>query len=135
MLGVNFTGGSLNPARSLGPAVVHSSFPSYHWIYWIGPLLGSLVASAFYSLLKYLRWKECNPGQDWNDIEKLEAERLRGNHDSASVDPRGSAEGKTTLLAGQTAGTVIGHTAGDAPQHGIGGLFQLPEEHEEKRGE
>ena len=60
-----FTGGSLNPARSLGPAVVNHSFPGYFWIYWLGPLLGSLLACGFYALLKYLRWKECNPGQDW----------------------------------------------------------------------
>lgn len=63
--GVYFTGGSLNPARSLGPAVVNHSFPGYFWIYWLGPLLGSLLACGFYVLLKYLRWKECNPGQDW----------------------------------------------------------------------
>lgn len=62
--GVYFTGGSLNPARSLGPAVVNHSFPGYFWIYWLGPLLGSLLACGFYVLLKYLRWKECNPGQD-----------------------------------------------------------------------
>jgi aquaporin related protein len=55
----------LNPARSLGPAVVNRSFPGYFWIYWLGPVLGSLLACGFYTLLKYLRWRECNPGQDW----------------------------------------------------------------------
>lgn len=64
--GVYFTGGSLNPARSLGPAVVTGSFPTYFWIYFLGPILGALLASGFYALLKYLRWKECNPGQDWS---------------------------------------------------------------------
>jgi hypothetical protein len=63
--GVYFTGGSLNPARSLGPAVIGHSFPGYFWIYWVGPLLGSLLACGFYVLLKYLRWQDCNPGQDW----------------------------------------------------------------------
>lgn len=33
LAGVNFTGGSLNPARALGPDVVSTSFTSYHWIY------------------------------------------------------------------------------------------------------
>ncbi|KAK5651813.1 hypothetical protein OQA88_11681 [Cercophora sp. LCS_1] len=75
LTGVYFTGGSLNPARSLGPAVITASFPSYFWIYFVGPGLGALLASAFYSLLKYMRWKECNPGQDWNDIEKMESEK------------------------------------------------------------
>ncbi|KAJ4298331.1 Aquaporin-1 [Collariella sp. IMI 366227] len=75
LIGVYFTGASLNPARSLGPAVVNRSFPGYFWIYWLGPILGSLLACAFYVALKYLRWQECNPGQDWDDIEKSEMER------------------------------------------------------------
>lgn len=85
--GVYFTGGSLNPARSLGPAVVNRSFPGYFWIYWVGPLLGSLLASGFYTLLKYLRWKECNPGQDWNDIEKREADEHHFNEEKANHPP------------------------------------------------
>ncbi|KAK4208019.1 aquaporin-like protein [Rhypophila decipiens] len=75
LVGVFFTGGSLNPARSLGPAVVNGSFPGYFWIYWVGPALGAILACGFYVLLKWLRWRECNPGQDWDDIEKLQAER------------------------------------------------------------
>lgn len=34
LAGVGYTGGSLNPARSFGPAVASLKFPSYHWIYW-----------------------------------------------------------------------------------------------------
>ncbi|KAB5571949.1 aquaporin-like protein [Coniochaeta sp. 2T2.1] len=64
--GVYYTGGSLNPARSLGPAVASRSFPGYHWIYWLGPLLGALLASAFYYLVKFLRYEDVNPGQDSN---------------------------------------------------------------------
>ncbi|OLN90228.1 Aquaporin-1-like protein 3 [Colletotrichum chlorophyti] len=64
LVGVYFTGGSLNPARSFGPAVVVGDFPTYHWIYWLGPTLGSLVACGFYALLRNLRYYECNPGQE-----------------------------------------------------------------------
>ncbi|KAB5572521.1 aquaporin-like protein [Coniochaeta sp. 2T2.1] len=64
--GVYYTGGSLNPARSFGPAVASRSFPGYHWIYWLGPLLGALLASAFYYLVKFLRYEDVNPGQDSN---------------------------------------------------------------------
>lgn len=53
-LGVYFTGGSLNPARSFGPAVVDRSFVGYHWIYWLGPMLGAVVASGFYKFIKVL---------------------------------------------------------------------------------
>jgi aquaporin related protein len=87
LVGAYFTGGSLNPARSLGPAVVNHSFPGYFWIYWLGPLLGSLLACAFYVLLKYLRWKECNPGQDWDDTEKLRSEKPF--QDKESPNPNG----------------------------------------------
>jgi len=79
--GVHFTGGSLNPARSLGPAVVLGRWPEYFWIYFLGPIMGASLASAFYSLLGYLRWKECNPGQDW-DGEKLQTEKRPDDSDS-----------------------------------------------------
>ena len=68
-LGDYFTGGSLNPARSLGPDVINRQFPGYHWIYWVGPLLGSLLASGFYHLLCLVRWENINPGQDYNEWE------------------------------------------------------------------
>jgi aquaporin related protein len=51
---VFYTGGSLNPARSFGPCVV-IGFTGYHWIYWLGPLLGSGVASGAYWLINYVR--------------------------------------------------------------------------------
>ncbi|KAK0730157.1 aquaporin-like protein [Lasiosphaeris hirsuta] len=65
--GTAYTGGSLNPARSLGCAVAARSFPGYHWIYWVGPLLGSLLAAGFYLLVKYIHYEEANPGQDAAD--------------------------------------------------------------------
>ncbi|TVY87098.1 Aquaporin, partial [Lachnellula willkommii] len=60
-VGVFWTGGSLNPARSLGPAVVQRSFPDYHWIYWIGPFCGALLAAALYKLVKSLEYENANP--------------------------------------------------------------------------
>ena len=36
LLGVYYTGGSLNPARSFGPDVANRQFDGYHWIYWLG---------------------------------------------------------------------------------------------------
>lgn len=85
LVGVYFTGGSLNFARSLGPAVVNRSFPGYFWIYFLGPILGSLLASGFYAVLKYLRWKECNPGQDSDDLEKFELDKAAAhfNHEKS----------------------------------------------------
>jgi aquaporin related protein len=51
---VYYTGGSLNPARSFGPAVV-VGFTSDHWIYWLGPLMGSALASGAYTLIGWVR--------------------------------------------------------------------------------
>nr|POE62940.1 aquaporin-2 [Quercus suber] len=64
LAGVYYTGGSLNPARSFGPCVAAASFQHYHWIYWIGPFLGALVAAGYYSFVKFLNYEEANPGQD-----------------------------------------------------------------------
>ncbi|KAF2842821.1 aquaporin [Patellaria atrata CBS 101060] len=64
MTGVYFTGGSLNPARSFGPAVVNNHFHGYHWIYWVGPILGALLAAGFYKFIKILEYETAYPDQD-----------------------------------------------------------------------
>jgi len=37
------TGGAANPARWLGPAVASMNFNSF-WVYWVGPIVGALLA-------------------------------------------------------------------------------------------
>jgi aquaporin related protein len=64
ILGVYFTGASLNPARSFGPDVILGTFDGYHWIYWVGPLLGAVLAVIFYRLIKTLEYETANPGAD-----------------------------------------------------------------------
>jgi aquaporin Z len=43
------SGTSTNPARSLGPAIVSGQWQGW-WIYWAGPLLGTLAAALACSL-------------------------------------------------------------------------------------
>ncbi|KAH7154258.1 aquaporin-like protein [Fusarium sp. MPI-SDFR-AT-0072] len=62
--GVFVTGGSLNPVRSFGCAVGGRDFPGYHWLYWVGPLLGGALAAGYFRLVKMMHYEEANPGQD-----------------------------------------------------------------------
>ncbi|CAF1051110.1 unnamed protein product [Didymodactylos carnosus] len=45
-----FTGGSLNPARSLGPAIFANEWKD-HYVYWVGPLAGAAIAGCFYRFI------------------------------------------------------------------------------------
>ncbi|KAI6062512.1 Aquaporin-5 [Aix galericulata] len=55
LVGIYFTGCSMNPARSFGPAVIVRRFSSAHWVFWVGPILGACLAALlyFYILVPY----------------------------------------------------------------------------------
>ncbi|GLG96440.1 Neurogenic protein big brain [Gryllus bimaculatus] len=41
---------ALNPARALGPAFVMNKW-EHHWVFWLGPMLGGIVAGLVYELV------------------------------------------------------------------------------------
>jgi aquaporin Z len=47
LMGGPLTGASLNPARTIGPAIATSNFSDL-WVYLVGPVLGAAVAALLY---------------------------------------------------------------------------------------
>lgn len=48
LMGGPLTGASLNPARTLGPALAASNFADI-WLYFVGPILGGVIAALLYN--------------------------------------------------------------------------------------
>ena len=53
LIGGPITGGSMNPARSLGPDLfAGASAMAHYWVYVVGPMLGAVIAARVYELLR-----------------------------------------------------------------------------------
>ncbi|XP_003964594.2 aquaporin-8b [Takifugu rubripes] len=50
LAGGGVSGTCLNPARAFGPALM-SNYWTYHWVYWVGPIAGGLLAALLVRLL------------------------------------------------------------------------------------
>ncbi|KAF9425298.1 hypothetical protein BGZ94_007667 [Podila epigama] len=48
-----YTNASINPARAFATSLVSRNFSEHHWIYWIGPLAGGIMAAAMYIFFCY----------------------------------------------------------------------------------
>lgn len=48
MAGGPFTGAAMNPARAIGPAIASLYFNNWY-VYWIGPILGGIIAALIYN--------------------------------------------------------------------------------------
>ncbi len=53
LVGIPITGTSVNPARSLGPAIiVGGTALNQLWLFWVAPIIGGLLAAAVWKILK-----------------------------------------------------------------------------------
>jgi len=50
LVGGAISGGAMNPARAIGPAIVSMHFAAWY-VYWIGPIIGGVVAALVYKEL------------------------------------------------------------------------------------
>ena len=50
LLGINFTGTSVNPARSFGPALIAGNLGDI-WVFLLAPLVGGILAAVIYGFL------------------------------------------------------------------------------------
>jgi MIP family channel proteins len=56
LAGGALTGASMNPARSFAPALAANIW-AHHWVYWLGPILGAIIAA----LAARVLWQEKRP--------------------------------------------------------------------------
>lgn len=60
MVGGPMTGASMNPARSLGPALAGGPWDA-HWLYWVAPITAMLVAARVYDWMRPARMPDVVP--------------------------------------------------------------------------
>lgn len=51
LVGGNISGGVMNPARAITPAIVSGIWNGDWWIYWVGPIIGGILAALLYSAI------------------------------------------------------------------------------------
>lgn len=85
-----FTGCSMNPARTLGPAIVHNKWTN-HWLYWVAPLSGSLCSTLFY--------KYCFMNLEHSSKSEKSTDTILKSPDSPTQESKAALSSKSRNLA------------------------------------
>ncbi|RRT33029.1 hypothetical protein B296_00053777 [Ensete ventricosum] len=79
------SGGSMNPARTLGPAVASRNYQSL-WVYFVGPVLGTVSGSFSYSFIRMTEKQ-----QHATAAQKLSSFKLRRLQSQEMASPTSNA--------------------------------------------
>lgn len=81
---VEYTGASMNPARSFGTALINENW-NQHWVYWAGPILGGVCAALLYTqVFKAAPSEAVSASERYRAVaDEKELKRLDGKHDMA----------------------------------------------------
>ncbi|XP_049783725.1 aquaporin AQPAe.a-like [Schistocerca cancellata] len=69
LFAMQYTGAGMNPARSLGPAMLKWQWDN-HWIYWVGPLVGGIAAGVMSRCLFTKNTTEAAPAETTANTER-----------------------------------------------------------------
>lgn len=96
LFAVPYSGASMNPSRSFGPALIGGVWTK-HWIYWFGPIFGGILGAALHELIfsakaSFERLKSCllvHKGESSGAANRAAQHGLDGEeHVESGLNPR-----------------------------------------------
>jgi MIP family channel proteins len=78
LIAIPITGTSMNPARSFGASVVSGQWDD-HWVFWVAPLLGGILASVCWRIFSFFNIQALNGNQDHTTAMEYENKAIAIN--------------------------------------------------------